>query len=387
MPRPHRISRALIAALVVVLALGAVFWLKNVSSSRAADSSAQRNNVAPGAGASNPSSRPPTPSIASPTNRGGGTQHIAVGGPATQPAITPTQPPQNQTQLQPQKQTSNAPGSTGSTIRTPAPAPSPVPTTPFPAGTVLADARAKRDAGDLLGARKILNDALVSGRLLPADADGARKLIAEINRTVFFSPKRFENDEFGGTHTVKSGELLRTIAERNDVTWELLARLNGISDPRKLRAGQNIKVVKGPFNAIVTKSRFTLDIYLGPPGEPGSLYVATFPVGLGSDDSTPTGTWMVETHKKLKNPTYFSPRGEGVIDAGDPANPLGERWIGLVGIDGNAIGKESYGIHGTIEPDSIGKMASMGCIRMRNEDVELVFDMLTEGKSVVVVKD
>jgi lipoprotein-anchoring transpeptidase ErfK/SrfK len=76
-----------------------------------------------------------------------------------------------------------------------------------------------------------------------------------------------------------------------------------------------------------------------------------------------------------------------VIAGDDPKNPLGERWIGLTGIDGHAVGKQSYGIHGTIEPDSIGKQASMGCIRMRNEDVEMVFDMLTEGKSVVVVRE
>ena len=43
--------------------------------------------------------------------------------------------------------------------------------------------------------------------------------------------------------------------------------------------------------------------------------------------------------------------------------------MGLKGEDGNAVGKQSYGIHGTIEPDSIGKQASMGCIRMGHEDI------------------
>ena len=187
---------------------------------------------------------------------------------------------------------------------------------------------------------------------------------------------------------VQSGDLLKSIAEKHEITWELLCRLNNLSDPRKLRAGQTIKVVKGPFYAVVSKHDFTMDLYLGgSAGEKGSMYVMTFGVGLGRDDSTPTGIWMVEPHKKIKNPTYFSPRGEGVIDADDPKNPLGERWIGLTGIDGHAVGKASYGIHGTIEPDSIGKMASMGCIRLRNEDVERVFELLVEGKSTVMVKD
>ena len=59
----------------------------------------------------------------------------------------------------------------------------------------------------------------------------------------------------------------------------------------------------------------------------------------------------------------------------------------MTGTDGNAIGKQSYGIHGTIDPDSIGKQASMGCIRMKNEDISQVFELLIEGKSTVLVKD
>jgi lipoprotein-anchoring transpeptidase ErfK/SrfK len=148
----------------------------------------------------------------------------------------------------------------------------------------------------------------------------------------------------------------------------------------------SLKVIKGPFNAVVTKHAFTMDLYVGgTPGQPGSMFVKSYSVGLGRDDSTPTGTWMVGT--KAMNPIYYSPRGEGVIPADDPKNPLGHRWISLNGMDGKAVGQQSYGIHGTIDPDSIGKQASMGCIRMHNEDVEVVFDLLTEGKSLVVVRD
>ena len=43
------------------------------------------------------------------------------------------------------------------------------------------------------------------------------------------------------------------------------------------------------------------------------------------------------------------------------------------------------GIHGTIDPNSIGKQESLGCIRMRNEDVAIVFEMLVDSKSTVTV--
>jgi lipoprotein-anchoring transpeptidase ErfK/SrfK len=271
-------------------------------------------------------------------------------------------------------------------LSTPPPAPSPavvVTADPRP----LTDAQAKLDAGDLIGARETYNNAITSNRLSPAEVDSAKKHISQINQTLLFSTKRFAADPLGGVYTVKPGERLSAIASAHDVTWELLLRLNNMTDPRKLRAGQALKIVNGPFHVVVTKSKFTMDVYLGSPGERGSMYITSYPVGLGRDDSTPTGTWMVEPHHKIKHPTYYSPRGEGVIAADDPKNPLGPFWIGLTGTDGQAVGKASYGIHGTIEPDSIGKMASLGCIRMHNDDVALVFELLVEGKSTVIVKD
>ena len=76
-----------------------------------------------------------------------------------------------------------------------------------------------------------------------------------------------------------------------------------------------------------------------------------------------------------------------VSPADDPKNPLGERWIGLVGISGAAVDQERYGIHGTNEPETIGKSVSMGCIRMHNEDVEALYTYLVETHSAVTVRD
>jgi len=137
------------------------------------------------------------------------------------------------------------------------------------------------------------------------------------------------------------------------------------------------------MHAVVDKSAFTIDLYLGAPGGEGSMYVLTFSVGLGADDATPTGLWVVPKGAKATNPVYYSPRGEGIIAADDPKNPLGDYWIAIEGVDGEAVGKTSFGIHGTIDPDSIGKQASLGCIRLRNEDIERVFKMLYEVKSNV----
>ena len=166
----------------------------------------------------------------------------------------------------------------------------------------------------------------------------------------------------------------------------MLSRINGI-DPRRLRSGSTIKIVEGPFFAVVSKKKFEMDLYLGGlPGEKSAMFITAYPVGLGRDDSTPVGTWMIEPHRKLKHPTYYSPRGQGVIQSDDPQNPLGGFWIGLTGTEGQAVGKMSYGIHGTIDQTSIGKQSSMGCIRLGATDIPVVYDMMVEGKSMVLVQ-
>jgi lipoprotein-anchoring transpeptidase ErfK/SrfK len=67
-------------------------------------------------------------------------------------------------------------------------------------------------------------------------------------------------------------------------------------------------------------------------------------------------------------------------------NPIGERWIGLEGIEERTKDLSGLGIHGTIEPDTIGTQASMGCIRMGSNDVSQVYEMLAEGISTVEIR-
>jgi LysM repeat protein len=242
------------------------------------------------------------------------------------------------------------------------------------------------DAGRLVEGRKTVNDALVGGQLTaPGDIAAAKALIREANKVLVYSPQRVEGDPYVDVVTIQKGDKLTRIANDHFCTYEMILKINGLESDRRLRPGQQLKVIKGPMHAVVDKRAFTLDLYLGAPGGPEAMYVWTYRVGLGTDNSTPAGLWKVERGNKLKNPTYYSPRGEGVIAAGDPANPLGPYWVGLTGVEGAAMGKMSYGIHGTIHPDSIGKMESMGCIRLVNEDIAQVFISLYEVKSYVRV--
>lgn len=232
------------------------------------------------------------------------------------------------------------------------------------------------EQGDLVGARAYLSEAVTLG-LDARDASLVRAELTRIGRETIFSLRILESDPLVSRYVINQGDSLGKIAKAHKVSDDLIASINGITDKNRIRAGQAIKVIHGPFRAVVHKKSFTIDLLLG------NTLVQHFKVGLGTDGSTPTGEWRVGT--KLKNPTYYPPRGGRMVAADDPQNPLGERWIGLVGVGGEALGQARYGVHGTIEPESVGRNVSLGCIRMYNEDVEQVYSYLVEKHSTVLV--
>lgn len=229
---------------------------------------------------------------------------------------------------------------------------------------------------DLIAARKSFSQAWSAG-LSGAVADEVRRNLIKIGDEATFSPRILPSDELVDRYVIKPGDSLARIATQHAVTADLIAAINGIADKHRIREGQTLKVIRGPFHAVVHKRAYRLDVYVG------DVLVHSYPVGLGMDDSTPTGEWRVKN--KLENPTYYPPRGGAIISADDPANPLGERWIGLEGVSGEAMSQERYGIHGTNDPMSIGKSVSLGCVRMQNSDVEQVYTYLVEGKSTVTI--
>jgi lipoprotein-anchoring transpeptidase ErfK/SrfK len=229
---------------------------------------------------------------------------------------------------------------------------------------------------DLPAARSHFNEAFAMG-LDEAAATLVRAELTRIGNETVFSGRILAGDPLVDRYVIKAGDSLAKIAAQNAVTADVLASINGIADKHRIREGQTIKVVKGPFRAVVHKKSYVLDVYLG------DTFVKSFRVGLGADGSTPTGEWRIKN--KLENPTYYPPRGGTIVAADDLQNPLGERWIGLEGVSGEAAAQERYGIHGTSEPESIGKSVSLGCIRMHNADVELLYTYLVEERSTVTV--
>lgn len=232
--------------------------------------------------------------------------------------------------------------------------------------------------------RKLLSHVLFDdSSLSDADAATIRDTLSSINQELIFSSKVDPNDPLTEKYQVQRGDLLARIAPRFHVPYQFIEQINGVKG-RNLRAGQTIKLVKGPFNVRVVKHLFLLDVYLtGPDGLP--IYIRSFPVGLGKKNSTPVGHWIVQAGHKVVNPRYDNSRTGEHFGRNDPKNPVGNYWMGLKGVDKNTQGLSSYGIHGTIDPSSIGHEDSLGCIRLRDADIKELFNMLEAGESKVLV--
>ncbi len=272
------------------------------------------------------------------------------------------------------------------------PAPKPVIETPAAAGhqddessprakASVEEALKLRDAGKIIEARELLNDTL-NEKLSPNLRSAVKLQLNKLAEKWLFSDEVLGGDKLSSTYLVQRGDHLERIAKQYKIPYELLQRINGIKRPELLRAGQQIKVIHGPFNVIVYKSNFTMDLYLQ------DKYVKTYRVGLGKEQhETPSGRWRVQSDGKLANkPSWPSPDGR-MIDASNPEYPLGERYIAIEGIDEETRKRNGFAIHGTKDPETIGTRSSLGCIRLFNGDVVEVYNMLYAGVSEVHVVD
>jgi lipoprotein-anchoring transpeptidase ErfK/SrfK len=237
--------------------------------------------------------------------------------------------------------------------------------------------RSAQSRGDLFEARTLLSSALLDG-LPPQEEYTIRAELIRLADALLFSRAANTNDPLTSTETIAAGDTLNAIASRYRITEELLARINQIEEPNLLAVGRRIKVIRGPFRATIDKSDHRMDVFLG------DALVRSFAVGLGQNGNTPTGEWIV--NNKLRNPSWTDPETHRHYLADDPDNPIGERWIGLSGSAGEALGKVGFGIHGTIDPTSIGQNKSMGCIRLSTEDVNQAYDLLVLRHSTVEIR-
>ncbi len=242
------------------------------------------------------------------------------------------------------------------------------------------------ESGHRIEGRLVLSELLLSEpSSLTADQSAAiRSTLTAVNTDLVFSKRLVAEDPLMTTYIVKEGNHLDPIARMYHIPYQLIEKINQVK-ARRIHPGLRLKIIKGPIHAIVDKSEFIMDTFVSVPDH-GRVYLRSFPVGLGTENSTPLGFWIVGWGRKVANPAWANPRTGKVFAANDTQNPIGEYWIGLDGTDADNKDLRGYGIHGTIEPETVRTQSSMGCVRLIPQDIEMIFHMLTEGQSEIEIR-
>ena len=120
-----------------------------------------------------------------------------------------------------------------------------------------------------------------------------------------------------------------------------------------------------------------------------------FPAAVGTTGwETPAGSFRV--FEKVKEPVWTHPVSGALVEADSKKNPLGSRWIGFYrdcngrsGWDGEQYldinGCTVAGFHGTPYRWTVGRAISHGCVRLYEENVQEVFDLVRVGTQVTVL--
>ena len=215
---------------------------------------------------------------------------------------------------------------------------------------------------EILKAKEVLQDLMVNYSDYE-EIESVQKKLEEINLETIYSnsqsPKTILCE-------VQSGDTLGKLAKKYNTTIELIKKKNNLASD-VIRLGQKLYVWTGNLNIFVDKSQNILIL------KDGDQVVKVYSVSTGANNITPVGTFKITS--KLINPVWF--KAGAVIPPESPQNVLGSRWMGF--------DLAGYGIHGTVEPEKMGQQVTAGCVRMRNEEVEQIYDLVPLNTSVTIV--
>jgi L,D-transpeptidase ErfK/SrfK len=126
----------------------------------------------------------------------------------------------------------------------------------------------------------------------------------------------------------------------------------------------------GAYQIVINLPSRTLQLYSG------NTISKEYSVAIGKA-ATPTPVGNFYIIDKERNPVWIPPGRDYVVLSG-PDNPLGYRWMEFLPL---------YGIHGTNAPWTIGMAVSNGCVRMREEDAEELFEIVRSGTPINITYD
>jgi hypothetical protein len=182
-----------------------------------------------------------------------------------------------------------------------------------------ADAHDKLAAGRYAEALAVLSAWYDDPTLGLEEGQRLEELLGQLAGTVIYS----QQDLVLPPHIAAPGETLQSIAATAGVPWQLLAKINGVDDPASLLPGEALKMIRGPFDAVVSLSRRRLSLQLG------GNYAGSFPVVIGRRVQEQVGASLPVADVQraaaagpVAVPVAFAPQGAGGRSAIVLANGL-----------------------------------------------------------------
>ena len=192
-------------------------------------------------------------------------------------------------------------------------------------------------------------------------------LLGQLAGTVIYS----QQDLLLPPHVVAAGETLQSIAGQLAVPWQLLAKINGVEDPAKLIPGEHLKVVRGPFDAVVSVSRRRLSLQVG------GNYAGSFPVVIGRQIQDRIGASVAVVDVR---------RGGNASPSAVPAGPAAQvAFVSPAAAKSIVLG-DGLSIEAAEDPGLVVDSAPQASLVVSARDLEEIIDILGPGSHVLVRK-
>jgi LysM repeat protein len=266
----------------------------------------------------------------------------------------------------------------------------PPPTTSFPAPSMAASAPAAPAAtaaatgsAAFAAAWSEAHDMLAGGRYAEAlaalsvwhddpslsieESQRLEDLLGQLAGTVIYS----QQDLLLPPHVVAPGETLPAIASQLAVPWQLLAKINGVDDPSRLVPGEHLKMLRGPFDAVVSVSRRRLSLQVG------GNYAGTFPVVIGRHVQDRVGASLAVVD--VRRGDASSPSSPSA-----PSGPAAQVAFVSPAASTSIVLGDGLSIEASEDPSVVADSAPQASLIVSARDLEELIDILGPGSQVLI---
>ena len=225
-----------------------------------------------------------------------------------------------------------------------------------------AEAHEKLSAGRYAEALAVLSVWYDDPSLGLEESQRLEDLLGQLAGTVIYSQK----DLLLPPHIVAAGDTLQSIATPLQVPWQLVGKINGVNDPSQLVQGEHLKVVRGPFDAVISVSRRRMSLQVG------GNYAGSFPVVLGQQVYQRVGQSVAVLDIR---------RPGASVEAGSIASQVA--YAPSAGPKSIVLG-DGLSIEGVEDPSLVADSASATSVIVSLRDLDDIADILGAGSQVMV---